>query len=216
MRRVLLTTFSLIGFFLVTWLVCTALGVLTPDATENWLRSLSPTVAALVIVGLLAGDIVLPLPGSIILSSGGIILGWPVAAAAGCVGLMLGGLVGFGGCRIFGRRAFDRFVTPAESARFAGWLDRFGPAAIIASRPVPMVSETLACLAGLGGMRTGPFLLALFLGSAPYAWFFAWAGDRLGRVREEPGLALLVALAVPALYWTGFALYARRARHTIE
>ncbi|MHC4860305.1 MAG: DedA family protein [Planctomycetota bacterium] len=141
MRRILAATVALLGLFLLSWLVCTALGVLTPDA-----------------------------------------------------------------------RAFDRFVTPAEAARFAGWLDRYGPAAIVTSRPVPMMAETLSCLAGLGGMRLPRFLLALLLGTAPYAWFFAWAGDRLGRVREKPGLALLVALAVPALYWIGFAVLAGRRK----
>jgi uncharacterized membrane protein YdjX (TVP38/TMEM64 family) len=211
MRRIFLTTGTLFALFLVSWLVFTALGVLTPDATERWLRSLSPVAAALAVVGLLAADILLPVPGSIVLSAGGIVLGWPVAAAAGCAGLMAGSLAGYGACRIFGRRAFDRFVTQGEAERFGGWLERYGPVAIVLSRPVPMMSETLACLAGLGGMGTRRFVLALLLGSAPYAWFFAWAGDRLGRVREEPGLALLVALAVPALYWLGFALIARRA-----
>ncbi len=58
--------------------------------------------------------------------------------------------------------------------------------------------------------RAMVLLLAVFLGSAPYAWFFAWTGDRLGRAHEKPGLALLLALAVPALYWIGFAIVARR------
>jgi uncharacterized membrane protein YdjX (TVP38/TMEM64 family) len=212
MRRILLATATLLGLFLLSWLVCSALGILTPGATGDWLSSLGPATAALAVAGLLAADIALPVPGSIVLSAGGIVLGWPLAAAAGCAGLLVGSLVGYGACRLFGRRAFDRFVTPAEAARFAVWLDRYGPAAIVTSRPVPMMSETLSCLAGLGGMRLPRFLLALVLGSAPYAWFFAWAGDRLGRVREEPGLALLVALAVPALYWLGFAVVAGRGR----
>ncbi|MHC4470977.1 MAG: TVP38/TMEM64 family protein [Planctomycetota bacterium] len=212
MRRILAATVALLGLFLLSWLVCTALGVLTPDATGAWLRSLGPVTAAVAVAGLLAADIALPVPGSIVLSAGGIVLGWPLAAAAGCAGLLIGSLTGYGACRLLGRRAFDRFVTPAEAARFAGWLDRYGPAAIVTSRPVPMMAETLSCLAGLGGMRLPRFLLALLLGTAPYAWFFAWAGDRLGRVREKPGLALLVALAVPALYWIGFAVLAGRRK----
>jgi uncharacterized membrane protein YdjX (TVP38/TMEM64 family) len=211
MKRVLIITFSLFGLFLVSWLVFTALGILTPEETETWLGALDPVAAAATLVGLLAADIVLPIPGSIVLSSGGIVTGWPVATVAGTAGLVLGSLVGYAACRAFGRRAFDRFVSPGEAGRFGTWLERYGPAAIILSRPVPMMSETLACLAGLSGMRWSRFAVAVIVGSAPYAWFFAFSGDRLGRVREEPGLALFVALAVPAAYWLGFALIARRA-----
>jgi len=210
MKKVLLTAGLLVGLFLASWLVFGALGILTPEATEGWLTSLVPAAAALAVLGLLAADLVLPVPGSIVLSAGGIVLGWPLAAAAGCAGLVAGGLLGYGACRTFGRRAFDRFVSPAEAERFAGWLDRYGPVAIVASRPVPMMAETLSCLAGLARMRVLRFLAALLLGSAPYAWFFAWTGDRLGRTHGEPGLALLVALAVPALYWIGFAVLAGR------
>jgi len=211
MRRIFAATGVLFALFLASYLLFAALGILTPDATESWLSSLAPAAAVLAVAGLLAADILLPVPGSIVLSAGGIVLGWPVATAAGTAGLVLGSLAGYGACRRFGRRAFERFVTPEEAARFGHWLEHYGPVALIVSRPVPMMSETLACLAGLGGMGVLRFLVALLLGAAPYAWFFAWAGDRLGRVREEPGLALLVALAVPALYWLLFAVFARRA-----
>ena len=135
-----------------------------------------------------------------------------MAATAGCLGLVTGNLLGYGACRLFGQNTFNRFVSPAEAARFGSWLDRYGPAALVISRPVPMMAETLSCLAGLSGMRVVRFLLAIFLGSAPYAWFFAWTGDRLGRAHDQPGLALFVALAVPALYWIGFAIVARRSQ----
>jgi len=210
MRRVLTATVGLFALFTVSWLVCTALGILTPQATEEWLRALAPPAAAAAVLVLLAADIVLPIPGSIVLSAGGIVLGWPLATTAGTVGLVLGSALGCEACRRFGRRAFDRFVTPREATRFGRWLDRYGVAALILSRPVPMMAETLACLAGLAGMRRRRFYPALFVGSAPYAWFFAWTGDRIGRVREEPGLALLVALGVPAAYWLAFAVIGRR------
>lgn len=210
MRRIWILTAAMVGFFLLTWLVGTALGFLTPSGTEAWLTSLSFWGAVAAVAGLLAADIILPVPGSIVLSAAGIVLGWPAAAAAGSAGLVLGSVIGYVACRKYGRRAFDRFVSPAEAGRFSAWLDRYGPSAIVASRPVPMMSETLACLAGLSGMRFHRFLAAVVLGSAPYALFFAWTGDRLGRADEEPGLALFLALAVPALYWLGFAFFARQ------
>ena len=74
------------------------------------------------------------------------------------------------------------------------------------------MAETLSCLAGLGGMGRGRFLLGLVVGTVPFAWVFAWTGERLGRVQGEPGSALLVALAIPALAWLGFVVVASRAQ----
>ena len=210
MRRILAVAGVVAAFFLLSWLVFTAFGLLTPDGTRDWLVSLGRTGAALAVLGLGLADIVLPVPGTIVLSAGGIVLGWPLAAAAGATGLILGSTLGYGACRRFGRRAFARLVRPSEAARFGAWLDDYGAVALIVSRPVPMMTETLSCLAGLGGMRLPRFLVATALGSVPFALFFAFSGDRLGRVRESPGLALLVALAVPALYWLGFAIFAAR------
>lgn len=217
MRKFVAVAGAVAALFLLSWLVCTALGVLTPAATRDWLFSLGAAGATAAVFVLLVADLLLPVPSTVVLSAGGIVLGWPLATAAGAAGLVLGNVAGYAAGRAFGRLAVARLVSPAEAERFGGWLDRFGPLALVVSRPVPMMAETLCCLAGLGRMRAGRFLAALLLGTLPFAWFFAFAGDRLGRVREEPGAALLVALAVPAAYWLGFAIVAgRRARRSAD
>ena len=159
------------------------------------------------VAGLLAADLVLPVPSSVVLAAGGAAVGWPAAALAGAVGMLVGNLAGYWFCRLAGQRAFRRFVKPEEAQRFGRWLDRWGPAALVISRLVPMMAETLSCLAGLGRMGFGRFLLALVLGTVPVAVFFACWGERGTHV-------LAVSLAVRAAGWLIFAVLAGKSERS--
>jgi uncharacterized membrane protein YdjX (TVP38/TMEM64 family) len=212
MRRVVLVAAGLAGLFLVSFGVFLACGWLTPEWTRELLEGFSPAAVAALLFALLASDLVLPVPSSVAVSVAGILIGWVPAALAGSAGMLAGNLAGYWLCRLVGARAFERFVKPEEAGRFGRWLNRWGPGALVVSRLVPVMAETLSCLAGLGKMRFGPFLTGLVVGTVPFALFFALVGDRLGRAGGEPGLALLVALAVPAAGWVLFAALARRSR----
>jgi uncharacterized membrane protein YdjX (TVP38/TMEM64 family) len=212
MKRVALIAAGLAGLFLMAFGLCLACGWFTPEWTRGLLEGLSPVAVAALLFALLASDLVLPVPSSVAVSAAGMLAGWVPAALAGAGGMLAGNLAGYWLCRLAGARAFERFVKPEEAARFGRWLDRWGPGALVVSRLVPVMAETLSCLAGLGRMRFGRFLAALCLGNVPFAVFFALVGDRLGRAGGEPGLALLVALAVPAAGWALFVLLAKGRR----
>jgi len=209
MKRVTLIAAVVAGIFLATFGVCVSFGWLTPDWTRQLLSGMSPGTVALATFGLLLLDLFLPVPSSVVISAAGMLAGWPLAAAAGIAGMMAGNLIGYWGCRLAGRRAFERFVRPAEARKFGRWLDRYGPAALVISRLVPVMAETLSCMAGMARMHFGRFLVGLLLGTIPFAVFFAL----LGRVVEDPGIVLIVALAVPAAGWLVFALLTRRAEN---
>lgn len=203
MRRIALLTAGLAGLFLVSFLVCLGCGVFTDEWTRDKLGSLPPGWALAAVAGLLAIDLVLPIPSSVVLSAGGASgAGWLAVAAAGAAGMLAGNLTGYWACRLFGEKAFLRFVKPAEAERFGRWLDRWGAPALVISRLVPMMAETLSCLAGAGRMGFWRFFAALVLGTVPMAVFFAYWGEQGTNV-------LVVALAVPALGWTAFAWLAR-------
>jgi membrane protein DedA with SNARE-associated domain len=154
--------------------------------------------------GLLAADLVLPVPSSVVLAAGGAAAGWKLAALAGTAGMLAGNLAGYWLCRSFGGSALRRFVKPEEAERFGRWLDRWGPAALVISRLVPMMAETLSCLAGLGRMGFGRFLVALVLGTVPVAVFFACWGERGTHV-------VAVSLAAPAAGWLVFSVFAAKS-----
>lgn len=208
MRRVTLIAAAVAAFFLATYGLCVAFGWLTPEWTRNLLTNIPPGATAAAVFGLLASDLLLPVPSSVVLSAAGMALGWLPAALAGCGGMLAGNLAGYWLCRLAGRRAFERLVKADEAAEFGRWLDRWGPAALVISRLVPVMAETLSCLAGAARMSFGRFLGALCLGTVPYAVFFAVLGEKLGRVLERPGWVLLISLAIPAAGWLVFSFLA--------
>jgi len=208
MKRVTLIVVLVAGFFMAGFGVCLCFGWLTPEWTRDFLAERKPETVAAAVFGLLAADLVLPVPSSVVISAAGMLSGWKVAAGAGAAGMLTGNLVGYWACRLAGRRAFEKFVKPEEAAKFGRWLDRYGPAALVISRLVPVMAETLSCTAGMARMRFGKFLAGLLVGTIPFAIFFAV----LGKVVENPGIVLIVALAVPAAGWLGFALFTRKSR----
>ncbi len=212
MRRIALLTAGLAAFFIVGWLVASALGWLTPEWAGEWLGALERPALAAAVFGLLAADLVLPVPSSIVISTAGMKAGWPLAALAGAGGMLAGNLAGYWLCRLSGRKAFERFVTPAEAGKFDRWLEAYGPAALVISRLVPVMAETLSCLAGLSRMSFPRFLGALLVGTLPFALFFALLGAKLGGHAEGRQWVLIVSLAIPAAGWLVFSLFTRRSQ----
>lgn len=204
MRRIALLAAALAGFFLAGFLVCWHFGIFTDEWTRGKLEAVPAGWALAVVAGLLAADLVLPVPSSVVLAAGGAAAGWKLAALAGTAGMLAGNLAGYWLCRLSGERAFRRFVKPEEAERFGRWLDRWGPTVLVVSRLVPMMAETLSCLAGFGRMGFGRFLGALVLGTVPVAVFFACWGERGTHV-------LAVSLAVPAAGWLIFSILAGKS-----
>jgi len=203
MRRIIALTSGLLAFFLASFLLCRHFGILTDESLRAWLGSLPPGRVLGAVAALLAADLVLPVPSTVVLTAGGASAGWLGTAIAGAIGMLAGNLTGYWLCRLFGQKAFARLVKPAEAERFGRWLDRWGPAALLISRLVPMMAETLSCLAGAGRMAFGRFLAALVAGTIPVAVFFAAWGER-------GPYALWVSLAVPAAGWLAFAIFSRK------
>jgi len=156
-------------------------------------------------IGLLVSDLLLPVPGTVIMSALGWIYGtWAGGLLAGA-GSMLAGLTGYGIGRIIGERGARRLLGDTDFekgrllfARGGGWM-------IALSRAVPILPEALSCTAGLVRMPFGRFLAALACGSLPVGFLYAWIGS-IGR--EAPAWTFAFSIAAPALLW----LCARRFR----
>jgi membrane protein DedA with SNARE-associated domain len=203
LRRIALLAAAIAGVFLASFVICQHYGVLTDEWTRAKLAEMPAGWALAAVAGFLAADLVLPVPSSVVLAAGGQVAGWKLAALAGTTGMLAGNLAGYWLCRLLGQRAFGRLVRPGEAEHFGRWLSRWGPAALVISRLVPMMAETLSCLAGAGRMAFGRFLAALVVGTIPVAVFFAAWGER-------GPYALWVSLAVPAAGWLAFAIFSRK------
>ena len=68
-------------------------------------------------------------------------------------------------------------VPADERTRANAALVRWGVLAIVVSRPLPLLAETITVLAGASPLGWGRAMVAALIGSVPPCLFYAWAGS---------------------------------------
>lgn len=165
-------------------------------------------VVAVLAVSLLVADVVLPVPSSVVMVS----LGAAYGVALGAALAALGSLAAAGLAFAIGRRAeprLDRIVSSADRAAFASWFDERGVVAVIVSRPVPIVAETVAGLAGTSTMPGSRFLAAAAAGVVPVSVAYAATGAAVAELDSATTIVLIVTITA-AVTWLGGRWLRRR------
>ena len=198
MKRYLLIMGGMLAFFLGLFFLVEALGVpLLVDPTP-WLNR-GGVLAAMLGVGLLIADVLLPVPSSLVMVAHGAlfgVLGGTLLSLLGSTGAaMFGFLIGRRGGRLL-----ERVVTPLERERADLLLNRWGTLAIIVTRPVPLLAETVAIMAGASGMSGGRTALAALAGSLPPALLYALTGAAVANF-QNTALMFVFVLLVAGFFW---------------
>jgi uncharacterized membrane protein YdjX (TVP38/TMEM64 family) len=157
---------------------------------------------------LLAADVFLPVPSSVIMVLSGAAFGVGWGSVFALAGSILGEWAGFELVRRFGRRASRRLASDAELEDVNRFFERYGAVAVIVTRPLPVVMETMSLVAGLSAMRRSVFLIASFIGTAPIVVVYAYAGA----VSREVGSVLPALVILLTFGAAGYLWY--RARHS--
>ena len=183
------------------------------SAVEEWtarqLAAPGPRAAAAALIfALLAGDIVLPVPSSLVALTAGSLFGAPVGTLVAGSGLALGALAGLVLARRLGGRRIAARLPAAEYARLEQMLARYAPLVVLLARPVPVLAETSILVAGACGMPLRPLLAPTLLGSFATAGLYAWLGAQAHSLADFLWLFALSCL-LPAICW----LLLRRFRH---
>lgn len=153
----------------------------------------SRPLLALLEVGVLACDLLLPVPSSVVATFCGARLGIPIGTCCAWTGMTIGAVAGWWLGRRTGRRALDGLAAEDRTA-IARAHDRLGPLLVLLTRPLPLLAEASALAAGGTGMPLKTFLPAVAVGNAVIA--AAWSA--LGAFgRDDLPLVLLVALVTP-------------------
>jgi uncharacterized membrane protein YdjX (TVP38/TMEM64 family) len=149
-------------------------------------------------IGLIVADVVLPVPATVVMTALGVLYGAVLGGLISAVGSVLAGLTAYAATRALGPRAAIFLVGQRDLIRARTFFERSGGWAVALSRPMPILPEIVACLAGLARMPAHRFVTALVCGSLPMA--FVCAG--LGAVGENrPLLAVIVSGLAPAALW---------------
>jgi len=160
-------------------------------------------------IALIWADLVLPVPQTAVIAALGIIYGTVYGGLLGSVGLISGGVLGYGLMRTSARRFVDRWVGRRSLHKMESLFDRAGAWAIVLTRSLPYsVPEAIVFLAGLAGMPMRKFTIALTVGSVPTAFAFAAIGAGWA---DQPILALIASYVLPILLLP-IALYVMRLR----
>ena len=200
---VILATMMLLGFAL--WGE-TFERLLSQEALARWFAQTRPYAWAAAI-GLLVGDLVLPIPATGVFAALGSVYGVAVGALVGAAGSTLSAALGYAAARWGGAPLARRLADKEELERFHGFFDRWGGWAIVLSRALPILPEVMAILAGLAGMRPGRFAAAVLIGTIPTAALYAWLGHIS---RDAPWWGMAAAVLLPVLIWPVFLVVRQR------
>lgn len=190
------------GLLLAAILVPFALfGEQLEGASQHLLQGPLPTWQAGLLLGaLLAGDIVLPLPSSVLNTAAGALVGFWGGVACSWAGMMVGSVVGYLLGARAGAAALQRLAGEAELARVARAAERYGHWFLLLFRGVPVLAEASVVFAGLSRVPWRRFLalcaLANLAISASYAAVGAYALEARSFLWLFAGLVLLPALAL--------------------
>ncbi len=184
LRRLLIV---LVGTLLIPIIPFVVIGELPG---EQWLSASQDNDLAFALVGagLLAVDVLLPVPSSIMITMLGARVGLLEGWLAAWLGLTVGNMVGYALGRLWPQRWAPKVnETPAVLA-------------LMLSRPVPVLAEALTITAGAARQ---PFLLvcaACLVGNGVYTLLLA-ANGALLIAASTATYGIVVMLAIPAIGW---------------
>lgn len=194
MKRYWLLAFGMVVAFGALFGVAEALDLRFEPAFEQ-----ASVATGAIGIGLLIVDVLLPVPSSLIMTGHGAVFGWPVGAALSLIGAVLAAIVAFW----IGRRGgalLERLVGADERARADAMLAKWGVLAIILTRPLPMLAETAALLAGASKMRWRTLILGATLGNLAPALLYAITGATAASLSNS-FLIFGLVVGTSGLFW---------------
>jgi uncharacterized membrane protein YdjX (TVP38/TMEM64 family) len=184
-------------------LIENVLGIRLDTLVESSMARAGTAGGAIAVVTLLAADLFLPIPSSLIMVLSGAVFGVLWGSMFSLVGSIGGEWLGFELVRRYGRRASSKMVGDDELERLSRVFARHGAAVVVVTRALPVVMETMSVVAGLSKMNRGSFLVASLLGTAPIVVVYAYAGA-VSRNTGSLIPAIIMLIAVAGLGWIVF------------
>ena len=190
---------AILAFLLVGFLVAEALDVPLLADPIPWLTGGGLPGAILTVV-LLTVDALLPVPASLVMVAAGALYGTVTGALLALLGRVLMALAGYA----IGQRGgplVAQLVPRNGRDRADRLLRRWGVTAIVLTRPLPLLAETVTILAGVSSIGWGRVALAALVGSVPEAIIYAASGA-LAHSLEEAALVWVALLLLTGTLWS--------------
>ncbi|MEL6865747.1 MAG: VTT domain-containing protein [Bacteroidota bacterium] len=198
MNRLVLLFVSVFLFFLFVFGITQLMGLNMDQWVDEQMQQSTFIAAAILGISLLIADVLLPVPSSLIMIANGALFGWPAGMAFSVIGGTGAALVGYW-LGLQGKAKAQQYVSEQELNRGERFFHQWGNLAVIISRPIPILAETVAVAAGICNLSTSKMGIYSLIGVLPAAFIYAWAGayflaDPLGIA--PLGLAVLAGLLI--------------------
>jgi membrane protein DedA with SNARE-associated domain len=171
----------------------------------------------------LPSEIIMPFAGYLVYT-GRFSLLW--AATAGALGCNLGSVIAYeigarGGRRLVERYGSYVFLSRHDLEMTERFFQRFGAAAVLIGRLLPVIRTFIALPAGIARMPRLRFHVYTFVGSWPWCFALAWIGMKLGeKWDKDPRLkqwfhrldAVIILLLLAGITWFVWSHWKNRVR----
>lgn len=162
--------------------------ILTPfflfgEQVENWTDDFLDTASkyslwvALILGGLLATDILVPVPSSLVSTAAGFFLGFAGGLATSLIGMTISCVLGYWLGAHFGRPLTSRLVGKKELAQLETITNEYGRWAVVIARPIPVLAEASILVAGVSRMERFEFYSLCLLSNLGISAVYAAVGS---------------------------------------
>ena len=158
----------------------------------------SAPVAAALIVALLATDVFLPIPSTLVSTLGGWQLGAWGGTLASWIGMNLGAVIGFVVARRWGRPVAVWLASGEALERMEILSERYGVEILVLMRGVPLLAEASVLLVGLHHLSWRRFLPPVLLSNLGLALAYSVFG-KVAHEQQWLPLALAISVGLPVL-----------------
>ena len=185
----LVTSFSIILIFLMFENIETFFGDLLNQAKDNQFKY------ALVSFSALVSDIVLPVPSSIVMYSNGAVLGLVKGFSLSLISVILSSIIGY--LIGFGSSAILKSKSDISAKKI---LEKYGYAAILMTRGIPIVSESVCIVCGFNKYNFTFYMIFTIIGYVPVCLIYAYFGS-IAVNRDLFLISFICSLFVTFLLW---------------
>jgi membrane protein DedA with SNARE-associated domain len=162
------------------------------------------------------------LAGGLTLSGVHVHLNVVVVALAGTGGNLIGSLIAYAVGRSGGRAIVDRWgryllLRPHDLDRAERFFDRRGDLAVLIGRVLPVVRTFISLPAGIAEMPVARFALFTVLGSLPWTFALALAGDSVaGHWKRVSSDFTVITVVIAVIVVAAIARWAIRRRRSFQ
>ncbi len=192
-KNILIPFLVVAGIIIFTFLCFNNIETFLSDLLNRVINN--PFLFALASFAVLTSDIILPVPSSVVMFTNGYVLGLFYGALLSIVSLMISSYLGY----YIGKFTSRGLKTEAD-LKANQILEKYGTLAILMSRGIPILSESICIVCGYNRMPLKRYLTYNLIGFVPLSFLYAFCGS-MGYEKDIFLLSFVFSLLIALAFW---------------